>query len=76
MQPPALSSGHCLRHGFASLLIEKGENAKYIQSQLGHLSPIVTLTVYAHLMKYVNQEAACRLENKVFESTGHTLVIK
>jgi len=56
---------HDLRHTYASLLIEQGENIKYIQSQLGHSSPTVTLNVYAHLMKPTNQEAACRLENTV-----------
>lgn len=61
---------HDLRHTFASLLIEQGENIKYIQSQLGHSSPTVTLNVYAHLMKPVNQEAACRLENTVFSEDG------
>jgi integrase len=65
---------HDLRHTYASLLIEQGENIKYIQSQLGHSSPTVTWNVYAHLMKPVNQEAACRLEKTVFESTGHNLV--
>lgn len=59
---------HDLRHAYGSLLIEQGENVKYIQSQLGHSSPMVTLNVYAHLMKTVNQEAACRLENKIFGS--------
>ena len=59
---------HSLRHTYASLLIEQGENIKYIQTQLGHSSPTVTLNVYAHLMKPVNQEAACRLERAVFEA--------
>jgi integrase len=57
---------HDLRHTYASLLIEQGENIKYIQSQLGHSSPTVTLNVYAHLMKPTNQEAAVRLENAIF----------
>ena len=61
---------HDLRHTYASLLIEQGENIKYIQSQLGHSTPTVTLNVYAHLMKPVNQEAACRLESMVFETNG------
>ena len=61
---------HDLRHTFASLLIEQGENIKYIQSQLGHASPMVTLNVYAHLMKPVNQAAACRLEKTVFHGNG------
>ena len=45
---------HDLRHTYASLLIEQGENIKYIQTQLGHSSPTMTLDVYAHLMKPVN----------------------
>jgi len=57
---------HDLRHTYASLLIAQGENIKYIQSQLGHSSPTVTLNVYAHLMKPKNKEAACRSENAVF----------
>ncbi len=67
---------HDLRHTYASLLIEQGENIKYIQSQLGHSSPTVTLDVYAHLMKPVNHEAACRLENTIFEADGHKMVTK
>ncbi len=65
---------HDLRHTYASLLIEQGENIKYIQSQLGHASPTVTLNVYAHLMNHVNQEAACRLEDTLFKTTGSKMV--
>lgn len=64
---------HDLRHTYASLLIEQGENIKYIQAQLGHSSPTVTLNVYAHLMKPTNQAAAKRLEGVIF-GTGHNLV--
>jgi integrase len=55
-----------LRHTYASLLIEQGENIKYIQTQLGHSSPSVTLDVYAHLLKPSNQQAARRLEETIF----------
>lgn len=65
---------HDLRHTYASLLIEQRENIKYIQSQLGHSSPNVTLNVYAHLMKPANQEAAPRLENAVFGEDGSKMV--
>jgi len=65
---------HDFRHTYASLLIEQGENIKYIQTQLGHSSPTVTLDVYAHLMRPYNPESARRLENSVFESTGHKMV--
>jgi integrase len=65
---------HDLRHTYASLLIEQGENIKYIQAQLGHSSPTVTLNVYAHLMKPVNQEAPSKLENAIFELNGSKMV--
>jgi len=65
---------HDLRHTYASLLIEQGENIKYIQTQLGHSSPTVTLNVYAHLLKPVNQEAANRLENTIFGNFGSKMV--
>ncbi len=61
---------HGLRHTYASLLIEQGENIKYIQSQLGHSSPTVTLNIYAHLIKPVNQEAPRRLEEIIFSQSG------
>ena len=67
---------HGLRHSNVSLLIEQGENLKYIQSQLGHASPMVTLTVYAHLMSPVNPEAASRLENAIFGTSGSKMVAK
>jgi len=57
---------HDLRHTYASLLIEQGENIKYIQNQLGHSSPMVTLNVYAHLLEPKNQEAAGRLDKAIF----------
>jgi integrase len=65
---------HDLRHTYASLLIDQGENIKYIQSQLGQSSLTVTLNIYAHLMKLANQDAVCRLENTLFGATGHKTV--
>ena len=58
---------HDLRHAYASLMIDQGENIKYIQTQLGHSNPTVTLNVYAHLMKPTNQAAARRLEETVLK---------
>lgn len=65
---------HDLRHTYASLMINQGENIKYIQTQLGHSSPMVTLNVYTHLMKPTNQDGACRLENAIFGGTGSIMV--
>jgi integrase len=57
-------------------MIEQGENIKYIQTQLGHSSPFVTLDVYAHLMKPINQEAAEKFENLIFQNDGSKTVAK
>jgi len=57
---------HDLRHCYASLLIDQGENPKYIQNQMGHSSINVTFDVYGHLMKSSNQEAAIKLGNTIF----------
>jgi integrase len=65
---------HDLRHTNVSLRLEEDQKIKYIQVQLGHSSPTVTLNVYAHLMKPTNQVAACRLENAVFGESGSKMV--
>jgi integrase len=67
---------HDLRHTYASLLIEQGENIKYIQTQLGHSSPTVTLNVYARLMKNTNQGAAKGFEKAVFGKDGDQMETK
>ena len=41
---------HSLRHFFASWLIAQGFNVKKISVLMGHSSPVVTLTLYAHLL--------------------------
>jgi integrase len=41
---------HALRHFYASVLLEAGENIKAVSEYLGHADPAMTLRVYAHLM--------------------------
>lgn len=57
---------HDLRHTYASILIEQGENPKYIQVQMGHSSIQVTYDIYGHLMKTENPESAIKLGNTIF----------
>lgn len=59
---------HDLRHTYASLLINQGENIKYIQKQLGHSKPSVTMDIYAHLMNEENPAAAKKLEAAIFQN--------
>ncbi|MFJ9727726.1 tyrosine-type recombinase/integrase [Streptomyces sp. NPDC101209] len=41
---------HALRHFYASVLLDAGENVKAVSQYLGHSDPSLTLRVYAHLM--------------------------
>ena len=54
------------RHTYASLLINNGENIKYIAEQMGHASVQVTLDRYGHLFPSVRREAVLRLEKTLF----------
>ena len=65
---------HDLRHTFASILIDLGENPKYIQNQMGHSSIKITLDIYGHLLKTVNKEAANRLGEAIFGEDGSKMV--
>jgi integrase len=65
---------HDLRHTYASLKIEQGENLVYISKQMGHSSTTVTSTIYAHLINDTNFESACGLEEMIFEKNGSRMV--
>ena len=53
---------HALRHSHASLLIAQGVDILTVSRRLGHGSPTVTLTVYAHLIEKVDTKAAAAIE--------------
>ena len=57
---------HDLRHTYASLLINQGENLKYIQNQLGHASISTTVDIYGHLMPDSHKDASARLDESLF----------
>lgn len=40
---------HALRHFYASVLLDAGENIKALSGYLGHADPGFTLRVYTHL---------------------------
>ncbi|HTW15147.1 MAG TPA: tyrosine-type recombinase/integrase [Nocardioides sp.] len=42
-------TAHDLRHFYASALIAGGASVKQVQERLGHATPVITLTTYAHL---------------------------
>jgi integrase len=41
---------HALRHFYASVLLDAGENVRALSAYLGHADPGFTLRTYTHLM--------------------------
>jgi integrase len=51
---------HALRHSHASALIASGLDVLTVSRRLGHGSPAVTLTIYAHLFSKTDLAACYR----------------
>ena len=69
---PLHFSPHCLRHTFASLLLQQGESAVYVQRQLGHASIKLTVDTYGRWRPMGNKAAVDRLD----DGTGSKVVAK
>jgi hypothetical protein len=59
---PEHFSPHCLRHTFASLLLQQGESPVYVQRQLGHASIKLTVDTYGKWLPMGNKAAVDRLD--------------
>ena len=53
---------HCLRHTFASLLLQQGESPVYVQRQLGHASIQLTVDTYGRWLPMGNKAAVDKLD--------------
>ncbi len=65
---------HDLRHTNASLRLENGENIKYIQNQLGHASPTITLNGLCPPYETHQSGSGLPVENAVFGENGSKMV--
>ena len=54
---------HCLRHTFASLLLQQGESPAYVQRQLGHASIQLTVDTYGKWLPMGNKVAVDHLDD-------------
>ena len=64
---------HCLRHTYASLMLQQGEAVAYIQRQLGHSSIQLTVDTYGKWLPIGNQGAVDRLDSSM-SPTGSKMV--
>jgi len=60
---PNLGGLYALRHTFASHLLAMGAPITYVSNQLGHSSPQITLSVYAHFLATESSGMAERLQD-------------
>jgi integrase len=59
---------HDLRHTHATLLLRAGEPVHVVSQRLGHASPTITMTVYAHALPGDQKRAASRFAELVREA--------
>ncbi len=62
---------HALRHFYASVLLDAGENIRALSQYLGHSDPGFTLRVYTHLMPSSEGRARAALD-RVYEASAPT----
>ena len=53
---------HDLRHTFAVLSLQNGDNVKTVQDNLGHATAAFTLDVYGHVSEKMKEESAARMQ--------------
>ena len=56
---------HDLRHTFAVLSLENGDDLKTLQDNLGHATASFTLDVYGHVSRRMRQQSADRMEQYI-----------
>ena len=62
---------HDLRHTHATILLTAREPVHVVSQRLGHASPIVTMTVYAHVLPGSQRDAADLFARLIREAAEH-----
>jgi integrase len=67
---------HTLRHTYASMLINDGENLKFVSQQLGHASIQITADRYGHLFPETSTRAMNRLNARFGTPNGKVVTLR
>ena len=61
---------HGLRHSYAVVSLESGDDIKTVQTNLGHATASFTLDVYGHISQKMRQQSANRMEQFIQKISG------
>ena len=61
---------HDLRHTFAVLSLQNGDDIKTVQGNLGHATAAFTLDVYGHVSERMKDDSAARMEAYIASVSG------
>ena len=53
---------HSLRHSHATMLIASGTDMKTVSARLGHTDIKITLNIYSHILKEMDNTASNNIE--------------
>ena len=53
---------HSLRHTYAVLCLQNGDDVETVQSNLGHATAAFTLDVYGHVSERMKEASAARMQ--------------
>ena len=56
---------HDLRHTFAVLSLQNGDDVKTVQGNLGHATAAFTLDVYGHVSERMKEDSAARMQKYI-----------
>ena len=58
---------HDMRHTYAVISIQNGDDIKTVQANVGHATAAFTLDVYGHVSQRMQKESANRMQNYIKE---------
>lgn len=52
---------HDMRHSYATMLLRQGVPLRVVSQRIGHASPLITMSVYAHVLDGDDEEPLARV---------------